>query len=141
MALLALLLAVNVMGLQFDAWSHLPALRGLYASACGVADCEQRFLADIYIDGDTTAHRLGPPEQLALSTVLVNRAELAQRFPILAVRLLAADGKQLGARRITPAGYLERGASRSMAPNKPTPVTLRINDPGDEAVSYAITVQ
>ena len=141
MGLLVLLLVINVMGLQFETWSQLPALRSLYASACGVADCELRFLADIGFDGDAAVDRLGPPEQLALSTVLVNRAELPQRFPILAVSLLAADGKQLGARRITPAGYLEKGASRFMAPNKPTPVTLRIADPGDEAVRYAITVQ
>ena len=141
MALLALLLMVNVMGLQFDAWSQLPAMRGLYASACGVVNCELRFLADVGLDGDVTANRLGPPEQLALSAVLVNRAALAQRFPILAVRLLAANGEELSARRIAPGAYLEKGATRSMAPKGRTPVTLRIDDPGALAVSYAITVQ
>ena len=141
---LALLLVVNVLGLQFDSWSHLPAMRGFYAQACAVAGCDLpplRRLADITLDNLAAGSRLGPPKPLTLTAALVNRARFPQRFPTLAVRLFDANGEMLAQHRIPPATYLAEGTSPSMAPNRRTPIALRIDDPGTEAISYAITMQ
>ena len=141
-AILVLTLLVAVLGVQFHSWSQRPAMRGLYASVCAIVGCELpplRSLAQISVEDQASA-RPGPPEQLALSAVLVNRASFAQRFPTLAVRLLAADGTTLTQQRIAPTAYLGGQTSRSMAPNRRTPITLRLDDPGAAAVGYAITL-
>ena len=140
---LVLLLAVNVLAVQFDSWSQMPAMRGFYASACGLVGCDLpplRSLADIGVEDQASGTRLGPPEPLTVTAVLVNRAGFEQRFPTLAVRLLAADGKLLAQERIAPGTYLAQGTSAVMVPNQPTPITLRLNDPGADAISYAITL-
>ena len=146
-ATLALLLIVNVLRLQFDSWTQLPLTRGFYAQACDIVNCELpplRSLADIALDNDDADSRPGPPNQLTLTATLVNRAQFPQPFPTLTVHLFAANDKKLAQHRIPPATYLEDLGDKtapSMTPNQPTPITLRMDDPGTEAISYAITMQ
>ena len=141
---LTLLLVVNVLGLQFSVWSQLPAMRGLYAQACGFAGCDLpplRSLAHIGLEAQAGEGRLGPPEPLTLAATLVNRARFRQRFPTLALRLLDARGTIVARHRIAPSGYLAADAPPAMAPNQRTSIALRFDDPGTEAVRYAVALE
>ena len=142
-ALIALL-AVNVLGLQLSVWSQLPALRGLYAQTCGFAGCDLpplRSLAHIDLEAEAGDHRIGPPERLTLAATLVNRAPFRQPFPTVALRLLDAKGEVVARHRMAPASYLDDDAPLSMPPNGRTSIALQFDDPGAEAVRYAITLE
>ena len=141
---LFLLLVVNVLGLQFDSWSQLQATRGIYAQACKLVGCDLpplRSLMHVGFESQSGDGRLGPPEQLTLAATLVNRARFRQRFPTVAVQLLDVKGNAIARHRIPPAEYLEAGTPRSMTPNRPKSIALRLDDPGVEAVRYAIALE
>ncbi len=143
-AVAAAILAAGVLGLRFDAWVQQPAARGVFETGCALVGCELpplRSLAAIKADDIAINERFGPPAALILEVDLINEAPFRQRFPVIAVRLADADGKLATAeQRIEPANYLAENQSRTMTPDRPVHIALRIPDPGPEAVICSLSL-
>lgn len=138
----AVLLAALVFGLMYPAWSQQPTLRGVYQAACAVMPCELpplRALNTITVKPLPAERRDGPPPSLSVPVELSNQAPFHQPFPVLTVRFLSADGRDLAEQRLTPPDYLPRGHSLKMTPNNPVTVELQLEDPGGDAARYMLS--
>ena len=138
----AVLLAALVFGLMYPAWSQQPSLRGVYQVACAVMPCELqplRALDAIAVKPLRAERRDGPPPRLSMPVELSNQAPFDQPFPVLAVRILSADGRDLAEQRLAPKDYLPRGHSLKMAPNDPVTIDLQLEDPGGDAARYMLS--
>lgn len=137
----AILLVGLVFGLMFPAWSQQPTLRGVYQAACAILPCELSPLRalDSMAMTPLPAERLGPPPMLVLPVELLNHAPFPQPFPVLALRIVNVDGRDLAEQRLAPKDYLPRGHSLNMAPDKPVTIELQLEDPGREAARYVLS--
>ena len=137
----AILLLGLVFGLMLPAWSQQPTLRGVYQAACAILPCELSPLRalDAIAVTPLPAERPGPPPTLSVPVELLNQASFPQPFPVLAVRIVTVDDRDLAAHRLAPKDYLPRGHSLSMAPNRPVTIELQLEDPGREAARYYLS--
>ena len=137
----AILLAGLVFGLMFPAWSQQPTVRGVYQAACAILPCELPSLRalDAIAITPLPAERPGFPPTLSVPVELRNQAPFPQPFPVLAVRMLSADDRELARHRLAPKDYLPRGRSLNMAPKEPVTIELQLEDPGREAAHYYLS--
>lgn len=137
----AILLVGLVFGLMFPTWSQQPTVRGVYQAACAILPCELPSLRalDAIAISTLTAERGGSPATLSVPVELRNQAPFPQPFPILAVRMLSADNRELAGHRLAPEDYLPRGHSLNMVPEKPVTIELQLEDPGREAARYVLS--
>ena len=138
----AVLLAALVFGLMYPAWSQQPTLRRVYQAACAIAACELpplRALNAIAVEPLPAERRDGPPPRLSVPVELSNQAPFHQPFPVLAVRVLSADGRDLAEQRLAPRDYLPRGHSTKMTPDNPVTIELQLEDPGGDAARYMLS--
>ena len=80
------------------------------------------------------------PGVLRLSATIVNRASRAQAYPRLEVIMTDAAGQTLVKQNFDPETYLARDADieAGMSPEAYLPVTLDLDDPGDQAVGFEL---
>ena len=137
----AILLVGLVFGLMFPTWSQQPTVRGVYQAACAILPCELPSLRalDAIAIAPLPAERPGSPPTLSVPVELRNQAPFPQPFPVLAVRMLSADDRELARHRLAPKDYLPRGHSLNMAPDKPVTIELQLEDPGREAARYVLS--
>ncbi|MCY3812574.1 MAG: DUF3426 domain-containing protein [Gammaproteobacteria bacterium] len=137
----AILLVGLVFGLMFPAWSQQPTVRGVYQATCAILPCELPSLRalDAIAIAPLPAERPGSPPTLSVPVELRNQAPFPQPFPVLAVRMLSADDRELARHRLAPRDYLPRGHSLNMAPDKPVTIELQLEDPGREAARYVLS--
>ena len=136
------LLAGLVLGLMYPAWSQQPTPRGVYRAACAIVPCELpplRALDAIAVRPLPAERRDGPPPTLSVPVELSNQAPFHQPFPVLAVRILSADGRDLAEQRSAPRDYLPRGHSPKMTPDDPVTIELQLDDPGGDAARYVLS--
>ena len=114
-----------------------PGLEGL----CSLLHCTLPLRVDLsrieLINRDVRKH----PQvagALLINATLVNHAGFTQPYPILAVTFSNSTGTPIAARRFKPAEYLGKqvDVEAGMPPDKPVPIKLEIEDPGEEAVSF-----
>lgn len=137
----AILLAGLVFALMLPAWSQQPTLRGVYQAACAILPCELSPLRalDAIAITPLPADRPRPPSTLTVPVELLNGATFPQPFPVLEVRIVGADDRDLAGHRMAPKDYLPRGHSLNMAPDKPVTIELQLEDPGREAARYVLS--
>jgi len=77
---------------------------------------------------------------LLLSATIVNRAAKTQPFPDLEVTLFDAAGELLASYGFTPSDYLAQGSMKGagMAPQAYLPLSLELEDPGEQAVGFEL---
>ena len=78
--------------------------------------------------------------RLLLSVTIVNRADRSQPYPAIEVALLDSGGQPLSTQRFEPSDYLgaDRAAGAGMTPGAYVPLTLDLDDPGEQAVGFEI---
>lgn len=138
-----ILLAALVLGLQYPAWSQEPAYRPVYQAACAIAPCELALLRDIAaieVNPGPPVRAPGPPPELAVTVELANGAAFRQPFPTLVLRTADSDNRTLTEHQLAPLDYLRDGHTRQMSRDATTTVELRVPDPGEHAVSYALSL-
>jgi hypothetical protein len=109
-----------------------PRVQSVLRQACPLLGCQvplPRLPGTIEILQSALTADPARPEALLLRLVLVNRAELAQRPPVLELELYDGRGTLLGARRFGPGQYLADGSpalAQGLIPNRPTRAGLDI---------------
>lgn len=134
-------LGANLLALQFPVWVQQPEMRGIYETACELIGCDlpmRRALGAIDIL-DPVVERQVDSQTLELRAHLVNNATFRQPLPRLTLRFVAANGDTV-AEHSVPARDYRTGAVTRVSPKESMPMTVRVADPGNEAVSYALTL-
>lgn len=139
--LLALLLAVELVWLNFDALAEAPATRPLASALCGFLGCELATRRDIEAIRSRRLVVRSHPERtngLRVDAVIVNRAPWPQAFPDVELRFSDIGGRLVAARRFAPGEYLagELAGRREMPVAAPVQISIDLLDPGPGAVNY-----
>jgi len=127
---------------QFDTLSRHQPYRSLYTSICPLLNCQVPALAaPELIRTSNLVVRTHPQAEgaLVVDTILLNTASFRQPFPDLTLTFSDRHGQTVASRRFRPQEYLagELAGHKLMPSNQPIHLTLEIEDPGPEAVSYS----
>ncbi|MCP5161430.1 MAG: DUF3426 domain-containing protein [Hahellaceae bacterium] len=132
------------------AWYYYPELahdekfRPLYVKACGALGCTLPELIDTKrIKSQNLIVRSHPTARKALiiDALMVNQAPFPQPFPAMTLSFSSLDHKIVAQRTFEPREYLHGDVSlwKEMPVNTPIHISLELQDPGNDAVSYAMT--
>jgi predicted Zn finger-like uncharacterized protein len=137
------LLAAQVLYLQFDTWGKNPDIRPVYESLCPYLKCQLPVMRSLdEIRSKNLVVRANPdvPGELMVDALIVNQARFAQPFPVIELRFSSMEGRPIAARRFKPEEYLagELKGATMFAPMTPVHIALAVEDPGTDAVSYYI---
>ncbi len=122
--------------------SATPQIRPLLQQVCGYLDCDLEQLRDVeqieLLRRSVYSHP-NIDKALIISLAMVNNANYAQPFPVLAIRMADVRGQFIAQRNFEPENYLDApGASGLMSPGAPVTVTLEIHDPGSDALTFEL---
>jgi predicted Zn finger-like uncharacterized protein len=119
-----------------------PQIRPALLLACGYLDCELdplRAVGQINILRRSVYSHPNIDNALIISLAMINNADYAQPFPILAIRMANVRGQFVAQRHFEPENYLDAPtASGMMSPGAPVTVTLEIQDPGKDALTFEL---
>ena len=137
------LLAAQVLYLQFDTWAKNPDIRPVYEWLCPYLKCQLPVMRSLdEIRSKNLVVRTNPdvPGELMVDALIVNQARFAQPFPVIELRFSSMEGRPIAARRFKPEEYLagELKGATMFAPMTPVHIALAVEDPGTDAVSYYI---
>ncbi len=140
---LVALLVYQVGWVHQDRLAQVPELRPWYESWCDLTGCELRPLQDVErIESRQLIVRSHPDQDNALlvEATLVNRAGFSQPFPAIALSFSNLNNDIVAQRVFQPREYLGGDARdlESMPPATPFRVSLSLQDPGRDAISYRI---
>jgi hypothetical protein len=78
-----------------------------------------------------------------VNVTMKNNADFAQPYPVMQIEFSDVRGGTVAARRFLPAEYLSDGSQpaeaeqpRMLAPNTSSSITMEIQDPGKQAMTY-----
>ena len=140
---LLLLLALGVQGIWWQRHTLAARPQGLelVRLLCRIAPCQPRppkALEQIEILERGLKPHPERPEALRFHLRMVNRAALAQPYPLLELRLLDGLQRPAGVRRFTPADYLVEQGDGLLDPGTPTDVGLELISPGEHVNGFQL---
>ena len=139
-----LLVASQVLWLQFDSWARDSQVRPLYAMVCGVVGCQLPVMRDLEsLLAKNLVVRSHPErsDTLLVNAIIVNQAAFAQPFPVLELSFTALNGSPVKEERFEPDQYLagEMAGATDMPPRTPVHIELSVAHPGEMAVNYSLS--
>ncbi len=142
--MLLALLAAQHLWRNLPTYSQLDWLRPGYAMICARAGCElPPYSAIGHIAGMGANLRAHPdrPDAHLFTARMYNTAEYPQAFPVLMLRFVSADGRDLALREFAPAEYLKSGppAGPLLPPNTPAEIELEVLAPESAASNFEIS--
>ena len=108
---------------------------------CAVMKCVLPLRSDTaqlaILNRDVRQHPVAE-DALLINASFENRADFAQRYPVLEISFTDTSGEPVAARRFLPSEYLDDAMLQESGLPAATPVQvmLEVMDPGDQAVSY-----
>lgn len=143
LSLLVILLAIALYGyrerqsLQNSRW-----LRPVVESFCSVIDCtlaEPVDLDSLQVLKRSVFSHPSIEDALLINIGFINKASFAQRYPVLEIRLTDRNGRLVVKNSFEPADYLDNWAQGDMlAAGQQLDVTLDLDDPGNDAMSFEL---
>jgi len=121
-----------------------PQIRPIYENFCSVVGCTVPLPFDPEQMGLMRRSIYPHPEvedALVINVVIKNKANFAQRYPVLVIRLEETSGKPLATRDFPPQEYLEPRIwrdSTTIDAGAAISITLEIKDPGEKAGSFTL---
>ncbi len=144
--LLTATLAIEYAWFNRDQLSQIPELQAGIEKLCQQFECKKLSIRDpSKIELITRNIYSHPNEKKALmvNVTMKNNAEFAQPYPVMQIDFSDIRGGTVAARRFLPAEYLaiesqqaNTEQQRLLQPNTSTHVTLEIQDPGKQAMTY-----
>lgn len=130
---------------KFDELSTVQPYRDMYGQACSFIGCELPPLVDRSKIKATNLVVRSHPEAsgaLLVDAIIQNNANFQQSYPSLDLVFTDLQNNPVAARRISPQEYLggELSGKTQMPIRQPVHIAIEIADPGQEAVSYFITI-
>jgi hypothetical protein len=129
-----------------DQFSHVAELQPWIEKLCQQVECKDLAIRDPsrieLISRNVYSH---PNEKNALmvNVTMQNNADFAQPYPVMQIEFSDVRGNTVAARRFFPAEYLNTESHQAkteqspmLAPNTSSDITLEIQDPGKQAMTY-----
>lgn len=144
-ALASCALIAQIAWYKFDELSTVQPYRDMYSQACSVIGCSLPPLVDRSKIKATNLVVRSHPEAagaLLVDAIIQNNANFQQSFPSLDLVFTDLQNNPVAARRISAKEYLggELTGKTQMPVRQPVHIAIEIADPGEEAVSYFITI-
>lgn len=140
--LLAGTLAAQALWWERDLWLGDPRVRAPLDRACAALGCQlplPRLPGTMEILAPSLGLHPDDPNALRLVLTLVNRAQVAQRLPLLQLELYDTAGELTAARRFSPAGYLPAAEpGEGLPPGGATTLTLELVMPPEAPAGFRI---
>lgn len=147
--LLSLLMLVSLGGLL---WQSVMALENgslqlpqgaLRDKVCEYVHCytetQNTDLDKIVLVSRSIRQHPGRDNSLIITSGIMNNSDQTQSFPALQVKMSNLDGDTVAMRRFLPEEYLSESVSKSgMMPHVLVPVTLELQSPGKNAVTFEV---
>jgi len=146
MMLLALL-AAQYLWRNLPAYSQVDWLRPGYARVCARTGCELPPYSAIdriaSVGANLRGHpgHPGHPGARLLTARMYNMAGYPQAFPVLMLRFVSADGRDIALREFAPAEYLKSGppAEALLPPGTPAEIELEVLAPASASGNFEIS--
>lgn len=139
-------LCIEYLWFNRDQFSHIAEFKSLISAACKQFECTDITLRDPAKLELITRNVYSHPNEkdaLIVDVTMKNNAEFAQPYPVLQIDFSDIRGGTVAARRFLPNDYLPvKGTETSseqprlLQPDSSTSVTLEIQDPGKQAMTY-----
>ena len=115
----------------------------LKETICNQIDCYKGVkyinLDKIALVSRSIRQHAGRDNALIITTGIINNDSEVQDFPALQVKMSNLNGEIVAMRRFLPSEYLQvDGINTGMAPNILVPITLELQSPGKNAVTFEI---
>lgn len=116
---------------------------GFREKVCQYVQCytaaQQVNLDQIVLVSRSIRQHPGRDNALIITTGIMNNSDQSQLFPALQVKMSNLDGEIVAMRRFLPAEYLdEQVIDSGMLPHVLVPVTLELQSPGKNAVTFEV---
>lgn len=138
-ALLALLLALQILLADRARLAADPRWRPLVESLCGALRCELPAWHEpaAFIMLDRKVRPASQPGALRVDATFRNDARWPQAWPALQLALSDADGRVLGSRVFQPADYLGAAPSTRLSPGQSAQITFVVQEPAPGTVAFS----
>ncbi len=140
--LLAITLCLEYIWFNRDQFNHITAFKTVIDRACKQFKCQSISFRDASKMELITRNVYSHPNEkdaLIVDVTMKNNAEFAQPYPVLQIDFSDIRGNIVAARRFLPSDYLfidDPQQRRLLAPDASASVTLEIQDPGKQAMTY-----
>lgn len=140
--LLAITLCLEYIWFNRDQFNHITAFKTVIDRACKQFKCQSISFRDVSKMELITRNVYSHPNEkdaLIVDVTMKNNAEFAQPYPVLQIDFSDIRGNIVAARRFLPSDYLfidDPQQRRLLAPDASASVTLEIQDPGKQAMTY-----
>jgi len=110
---------------------------------CELVECyaqvKQSNLNKIALVSRSIRQHPGRDNALIITTGIINSDEKTQVFPALQVKMSNLNGEIVAMRRFLPSEYLDNETiAAGMVPNTLIPITLELQSPGNNAVTFEV---
>jgi len=144
--LLTTTLLIQYVWFNRDQFSHVPELQALIKKLCQHVECKAIAMRDpskIELVSRNVYSHPNEKNALMVNVTMKNTADFAQPYPVMQIEFSDIRGGTVAARRFLPAEYLSAEAqqanaeqSRMMLPDASSSITMEIQDPGKQAMTY-----
>ncbi len=141
--LLTTTLCIEYIWFNRDQFSHITELQTLIDKTCEQLECNSMTLRDASKMELVTRNVYTHPNEknaLIVDVSMKNNAQFAQPYPVLQIDFSDVRGNTVAARRFFPNDYLpadtQKKQQRLLPPDTSTSITLEIQDPGKQAMTY-----
>ena len=120
-----------------------PLTGGWLRNSCAALGCRLPLIAApqrLHLLASNVQAHPSVPNALMISASVRNDAAFTQPYPALTITLSNAQGQRIAMRRLQPEEYLDDASSlrAGLAPDGTAVLLLEVEDPGDQAVAFAI---
>jgi predicted Zn finger-like uncharacterized protein len=129
-----------------DQFNQVPELQVLIEKLCQQVECKALTIRDpdkIELVSRNVYSHPNEKNALMVNVIMKNNADFAQPYPVLQIEFSDIRGATVAARRFLPAEYLSIAAqqqdaeqTRMLLPNTSSNITMEIQDPGKQAMTY-----
>jgi len=144
--LLTTTLLIEYVWFNRDQFNHVPELQVLIEKLCQHVECKAITMRDpskIELVSRNVYSHPNEKNALMVNVTMKNNADFAQPYPVMQIEFSDIRGGPVAARRFLPAEYLSAEAqqanaeqSRMMLPDASSSITMEIQDPGKQAMTY-----
>lgn len=136
-------LPTQVLWLQYDAWVFKAEYRPIYQNICSVVGCELPIMRDVsQIVSKKVVIRTHPdqPNIRIVDVLIVNNADFAQPYPLIELMATGLRRQLVAGKRYRPDEYLRGDADPEdlLPPRTPVHVSLEIDKPGEDALTFEV---
>ena len=144
--LLTTTLLIEYVWFNRDQFDQVPELQALIEKFCQQVDCKDITMRDpakIELVSRNVYSHPNKKNALMVNVTMKNNADFAQPYPVLQIEFSDIRGGTVAARRFLPAEYLpvegqqaDAEQSSMLQPDTSSSITMEIQDPGKQAMTY-----